>query len=583
MKKTIFFLLFFLFTSFLFCYELNLASEGETNYIASNWLIYLNKIPFENKLGNYEIKYIEQINYNQNPLCRVYHLSPSGHILIPFYKEFPPIKSFSLISDFDTESKGYEFVVLEELKIGFTFLESYELGKSEEINKAIKRTFNQWNKILKIDFREFYWNEIKLPERGKKNVYSLVLRDKFGNKLKTIRAPPLLKTKWNQTSPYWNWCPTLRGSKCYVGCVATAMAQIMRYYKYPKQGEGSHSYYWNKGNKWLYANFSDSYDWEYMPYTTSQYNTSREKDAVAELCYEAGVSIDMHYSPEGSGAWLLDVAEALKKYFKYSNAVKYVWRQEYNDVNEWFNVFKEQRDLLRPVEFGIDSKDGGHAVVADGYLITDRLNQVHINMGWGGYCDAYYTLDNILDYIITDWQDAVINITPSSQYELVIIAGNGGTTNPAPGTYSYTEGTKVTIKAIPNVYYVFKNWSGSISGKTNPVTVTMDSDKSIKAIFKLIRPPSNFTAQKVLNRSLLLGEYINILKWEANPKNENINIVKYRIYRKKENKLSLLVELNSNKFEYWDRNVEKDKKYRYAIAAVTNEGREGRPAYVTVQ
>jgi len=68
-------------------------------------------------------------------------------------------------------------------------------------------------------------------------------------------------------------------------------------------------------------------------------------------------------------------------------------------------------------------------------------------------------------------------------YSLIITAGNGGTTDPSPGTYTYDEGTVVTIRAIPNSGYTFSGWSGDASGTTNPITITMDSDKSITAIF----------------------------------------------------------------------------------------------------
>ena len=101
--------------------------------------------------------------------------------------------------------------------------------------------------------------------------------------------------------------------------------------------------------------------------------------------------------------------------------------------------------------------------------------------------------------------------------------------------------------------------------------------------YEIIYPPLNFTGEKVLNRSLYQAEYINVLKWEANPNNENKNIVKYRIYQKVENTQSLMIELDVNQFEYWHRKVEKDKEYTYALVAVNNENKEGEVAYITIQ
>lgn len=101
--------------------------------------------------------------------------------------------------------------------------------------------------------------------------------------------------------------------------------------------------------------------------------------------------------------------------------------------------------------------------------------------------------------------------------------------------------------------------------------------------WEIIYAPLNFTGEKVLNRSLYQAEYINVLKWEANPNNENKDIVKYRIYQKVDNTQSLLIELGADQFKYWHRKVEKNKRYTYALVAVNNENKEGETAYITIQ
>lgn len=581
MKKPFIFLILFLICfSFLSGYQLTLVSEDESNRIASNWVSYINKIPLKGKLGKYEIKFIEEINFKGNLLCEVYHLNPQGYILVTSYKEFPPIKSFSVISDFDSESEGYEFVVLEELKIGFKYLKKNE--GEEKVKRVLIKNRSRWRKLIKLNLKKMSMDIIQLEE-DEKGTKKFILRGKEKKlKFESIQAPPLLNTEWNQGSPYWNKCPSLGGERCYVGCVATAMAQIMRYYKYPKRGEGSHSYFWWNGNKWLSANFSDSYDWDYMPNKTHQYDTYREKDAVSELCYEAGVSLEMKYGTDGSSAYTSDVAEALKNYFKYSSRIKVVYRRDYSGVNAWFSNFKNQRDQSRPVEFSIRSEDSGHAVVVDGYLIAGTSKKIHINMGWGGHSDDYYTLDNILDYTDTHSQYAVIDIIPQEKYRLSIEAGTGGTTEPSPGTYSYLGGTEVTVKAFPAEHYIFDFWSGCVSSTENSVTINMYSDKTLKANFQLVQPPSHFSGEKVLNRSLYQAEYINELSWEANPANQGINISHYRIYEVTGNVRTLLVELSADTFEYMHRDVEKDKQYKYAVVAVTTGGTEGQSSYTTI-
>lgn len=495
MKKAFSLFLLLLLTNILFSYNLTLVYEGEANYIATNWLIYINKIPLKDKLGNYQIRYIEQIKHKENPLCKIYHLYPSGHILVPSYKEFPPIKSFSVVSDFDSKSKGYEYSVLEELKAAFKFLQDYKPRESEEVEKAIGRNSDQWNKFVQMELERTHLEELDLlPKKSKKDGRNFILKDGFGVKVEATSAPPLLETRWGQYWPYWNWCPLLGGDRTVVGCVATAMAQIMKYYKWPKEGEGSYSYYWENGNTWLGAYFSDSYDWDYMPNTYWDYDTYREENAVAELCYEAGVSVNMYYGTDGSFASTSDVAYALEAYFKYSNVVKVVYRKNYGNVDAWFEVLKTQRDLSRPLEFAMYPLEGsGHAVVIDGYLITNGLKQVHINMGWYGSSDAYYTLDNILDYTDTYWQNAVIDIIPKwAQIQLYLyndslsFTGIKGQSNPYPQIFYIRNSGEGTLNYQISTN---KNWisvspeSGSSTGEWDLIMVYTDISSLAKGTY----------------------------------------------------------------------------------------------------
>jgi len=161
---------------------------------------------------------------------------------------------------------------------------------------------------------------------------------------------------------------------------------------------------------------------------------------------------------------------------------------------------------------------------------------------------------------------------PSSQY---------GATNPSPGVYYYATGTQVQIRPIPDTYSVFINWSGSATGSSDPLSVTMNNDKTIIANFRFIFAPIA-TGRKVLNRTFSQAEYINILSWVADPANQGLDIVKYRIYQINSGTPSLLVELAGNESEYDHRRVGQ-ASIRYAIAAVTSSGREGAPAEITVQ
>lgn len=221
---------------------------------------------------------------------------------------------------------------------------------------------------------------------------------------------PLLSTTWDQGAPYNNLCPGTGSNKAYVGCAATAMAQVMKYYNWPTTGTGSHSYVCNNSGYnygTLSANFgATTYDWGNMlnnyPYQNS--GTTAQRTAVATLMYHCGVSVEMEYTPEGSGAQIADfyqfygthnasVEYALKNFFGYSQNIHSEWLEQYSN-NQWINMLKTELNNARPVLYsGYNSdNEGGHAFVCDGY---DNSNNFHFNWGWSGYGDGYFAITNL--------------------------------------------------------------------------------------------------------------------------------------------------------------------------------------------
>ena len=180
----------------------------------------------------------------------------------------------------------------------------------------------------------------------------------------------------------------------------------------------------------------------------------------------------------------------------------------------------------------------------------------------------------------------VNTVCQAEKYTLKIGTTPGGITDPAPGSYIYSESSEVNIEAIPQSQsWRFDRWSGDVPAGTetnNPILITMDNDKEISAHFKRnVLPPLQFVGNKVENRSLSQREYINVLSWAANPENENIT--KYRVYLINGTGQSLLVELNAPAFFYWHRNVEENDVYRYALTAVNDSGIESEGVTITVQ
>ena len=175
----------------------------------------------------------------------------------------------------------------------------------------------------------------------------------------------------------------------------------------------------------------------------------------------------------------------------------------------------------------------------------------------------------------------VFRRSASSQSFLTIAATAGGTTSPAPGTYTHAVGAVVTVSAIPQTHFRFLGWTGDASGTASPITLTLTTDKSVTANFQRIIYAPNFTGEKIVNRGVVVSEFINVLKWQAHP--DNVNIIKYRLYLQSGSTFQLLAEFDTSTFEYRHRWLTKDGAYTYMLKAVNNEPREGDPVTITVR
>jgi len=218
---------------------------------------------------------------------------------------------------------------------------------------------------------------------------------------------PLLQTTWDQGCYYNTKCPDgiafQACSHVETGCVATAMAQIMKYWNFPNTGNGFHTYMHSTFGQ-LSADFgSTTYQWAQMPN-----NLTSENNAVATLMYHCGVSVDMNYTlSEGSSAG--PQKEAFVNYFNYSSKALFVQKYNYSD-SDWINLLKSELDLRHPIFYGGYNPNTGHAFVCDGYQNTDYF---HFNWGWSGSSDGYFYLGNLVNaYNLNQW--AMIQIFPTS-------------------------------------------------------------------------------------------------------------------------------------------------------------------------
>ena len=264
-------------------------------------------------------------------------------------------------------------------------------------------------------------------------------------------VPQLMTSRWSQESPYNDMCPKADGQeRCVTGCVATAMAQVMRYWQYPVHGVGQHSYSYNdrpvavthmlgdSNAVWLYDTLTVDYentyyDWDNMPDVASPSSPSAEKEAVATLVYHCGVAVDMVYTPSGSGAFMtrqevlnfdsvnysteISAEVVIPQYFGYSENTKGLLRSQY-EATQWLALLKSELSNGRPIIYaGNDpGSDYGHAFVLDGY--NSRLF-FHCNFGWGGAYDGDFRIDEIAPsqsgHAFSDKQSGIFWMYPPGQ------------------------------------------------------------------------------------------------------------------------------------------------------------------------
>lgn len=257
-----------------------------------------------------------------------------------------------------------------------------------------------------------------------KQTWNDLILGKAGAAKTTIVKDALIETSWGQDTPFNNLCPydSVDNRRTLTGCVATAMAQIMRYWGHPVQGTGSHSYIpatHPKHGKQTVNFGGTTYLWSNMPNALSPSSTPEQINAVATLMYHCGVSVEMDYdyweentSHSGSGANTINVMWALETYFSYAPCMQYKSKSNYSEA-EWIAMLKRELNEGRPMQYrGNRSGGGGHSFVCDGY---DSDNKFHFNWGWNGNFNGFYTISTMCPnapYTLN--QAAIFGIEPLS-------------------------------------------------------------------------------------------------------------------------------------------------------------------------
>ncbi len=304
---------------------------------------------------------------------------------------------------------------------------------------------------------------------------------------------PLLTTTWNQ-SPYYNeLCPYHDSTqvRSVTGCVATATAQVMKYWNHPATGYGSHTYTSERtmnGVAYVFPNLTadfgaTTYQWASMPNALTATSSTTQVNAVATLMYHIGVGVEMSYSPAASGANNYNTRgtirsssqSALMRYFKYRADMSPLVRADYSDA-EFCARLRAELDQNRPILYSGSHTSGAHSFVFDGY---DDNGRFHVNWGWGGSNDGYFVMGSLNPgaggiggnssgtYNMTNV--ALIGIQPHAGWDTVgtttvnVVSSGNGTVS---GSGSYAFGDTVTMLATAAAGYRFAGWSDG--SKFNP-------------------------------------------------------------------------------------------------------------------
>jgi len=438
------------------------VAHNRAQSVAQNWL--QRSMTDKQLTGNIEYAIIgqEPIVVDNETVGYNFLLRPAGHIIVPSRDELPVVKLYS-------------------------YKTTLSMHDDSNIVQWIKEELSLLNDALEEHAAELATVDHAKTKNGL--LWAMFDRDQASFSQKLAQAPvaqstevgqigPLLSTIWDQGAPFNQYTPRwYDGKATLTGCVATAAAQIMKYWNYPATGQGSTSYSWYDGsvNKTLSANFASStYNWNAMADNYGGGSSTAQGEAVAKLMSDVGIAFQMKYGTSdigGSSAYISKGATVFPDYFGYKDSVSVVYRSDYASDTAWMQLFRNEIQNGRPVEFGIFTPTSGHAIVVDGYR-DSPAEQIHLNMGWSGSYDGWYVSNNIVTGS-NNWSDvndqhAVIGIEPANSTMTPTVTTKTATSVSAAG--ATLEGT-VNPNGVEVSAYFQYGTSASYGSSTPPVSL----------------------------------------------------------------------------------------------------------------
>lgn len=348
--------------------------------------------------------------------CRVH---PKGFMVISLYKELPPVTAYSTTSAMDPDAENVMTKLLKE----------HMANAQDVIRLTVEGSIKTASDNISMMAYRQMWDELE------NNTVSTEARDFAQSETNYRQGDILLSTAWNQWYPYNAHCPACEGvppdDHACAGCVAIAGAQIMRYWSWPPyrldEDQKNCPYNWNRMFDWCTGEESgnDRRDEQGALLTQTQI------EAVARLCYEAGVAAGSIYGADKSQAWIgdmpgKDMLDALRDEFFYDPGAQYERHYVY-PLLDWFKLIKREINANRPILYAIQNTAiGSHSMVIDGWqkIGAEPIRMYHINYGWGpGDFNAWYAIDAVLYSKCWENETMVRQIKPAVSLGSVLSGG----------------------------------------------------------------------------------------------------------------------------------------------------------------
>jgi hypothetical protein len=354
----------------------------EAQQAARGWLR-IDSQPLDTVLGRQVAKVETFSDKNGEPIYYIIYLHPAGFLIMPANDLVEPIVGFADDGKYDPSPDNcLGALVNNDLKGRIAIVRNAKsLEAPGRMEKALKSQA-KWSRFISL--ADSLEDDVVIQGLG-------LISD--------VRVPPLVQSRWSQLG--------VCGENCYnyytpynyhCGCVATAIAQLIRYHKYPNDGPERRECWYEVKDVEEKAfplggdGYGGPYNWSQMPLVPDCSLTTAQREAIGALCFDAGISSGTNYKEDGSEAAFYAMTP-LKYVFKYSNTI--MGEFDNQNIEGLVGMFNPNLDGKHPVILGITGDVGGHAVVCDGYGYHSSTMYHHINMGWAGSYDAWYNLPNI--------------------------------------------------------------------------------------------------------------------------------------------------------------------------------------------